>query len=101
MACLTSIKTNTLWNGERLTFFEPEREIRQGDPMSPYNFMHDIDKLSHLITLPVDEGSWKLMKVRRNGPQVSYLMFKNDLFLFTQISFVSAIVLDHLSKLVG
>lgn len=39
-------------------------------------------KLSHLISQKVDCGLWKPIKVGRSGPNVSHLMFADDLLLF-------------------
>lgn len=50
MTCITSVQTNVMWNGNRSPFFNPQRGIRQGDPLSPYIFVLCMDKLSHLIS---------------------------------------------------
>lgn len=93
MQCLTSVKTNVLWNGSRSEFFMSERGIRQGDPMSPYIFVLCMDKLSHLISHAVDNGRWKPMRAGRNGPMVSHLMFAADLLLFGKAS------VEHLANI--
>lgn len=82
MHCVTSAKTNVLWNGNRSEFFSPERGIRQGDPMSPYLFVLCMDKLTHLIAEEVENGQWIPLKAGRSGPPVSHLMFADDLLLF-------------------
>ncbi|MCH81151.1 putative non-LTR retroelement reverse transcriptase, partial [Trifolium medium] len=82
MHSVTSVETNVKWHGARAEFFRPQRGIRQGDPISPYLFVLCMDKLSHLIMHEVDNGNWKAMKVGRNGPVVSHLMFADDLLLF-------------------
>jgi hypothetical protein len=83
-AAVSSVKTNVKWNGNRTTFFNPQRGIRQGDPISPYLFVLCMDKLSHLIIEEVDKGGWKALKAGRNGPTISHLMFADDLLLFGQ-----------------
>ncbi|PNY01940.1 ribonuclease H [Trifolium pratense] len=84
MECVTSVKTNVMWNGSRANYFKPRRGIRQGDPMSLYLFVLCMDKLSHLVTEEVDKGLWIPMKAGRNGPIISHLMFADDLLLFGQ-----------------
>jgi hypothetical protein len=41
-----------------------------------------MDKLSHIILQAVEEGKWKGIKVGKNGPMISHLMFADDLLLF-------------------
>lgn len=82
MNCVTSVKTNVMWNGNRAKYFAPQRGIRQGDPMSPYIFVLCIDKLYHLISQAVEEDGWKPLREGRNMPMVSHLMFVDDLLLF-------------------
>lgn len=41
-----------------------------------------MNKRFYLTTQGVQEGEWKPMKVGRNGPLISHLMFANHLFLF-------------------
>lgn len=59
MPGVTSVCSNVNWHGRRTDFFHPLRGIRQGDPISPYLFVMCMDKLSHLISQKVEEGSWK------------------------------------------
>lgn len=58
MQCITTVKTNVLWNGRRSEYFEPERGIRQRDSMSPYIFVLCMDNLTHLIEEEVDGKKW-------------------------------------------
>ncbi|KAL5746524.1 hypothetical protein ACOSP7_027670 [Xanthoceras sorbifolium] len=41
-----------------------------------------MEKLSHLILQKIKEGSWKTIKVSREGPEISHLFFADDLILF-------------------
>jgi hypothetical protein len=84
MSCVTTVKSNVLWNGARSDFFHPHCGVRQGDPMSPYLFVICMDKLSHLIMEAIDDGKWKPMRAGRNGPLISHLMFADDLLLIKQ-----------------
>jgi hypothetical protein len=59
---ITSVETNVKWQGARAEYFRPQRGIRQGDPISPYLFVLCMDKLSHLISLAVEEGIWKTLR---------------------------------------
>lgn len=68
--------------------FYPHRDLRQGDPLSPYLFFLCMDKLSHIISKAVDDGHWKPMKMGRQGPQISHLMFADDLLLCAHANLV-------------
>lgn len=82
MACVTTVQTNAMWNGCRSPFFNPQRGIGQGDPISPYIFVLCMDKLSHLISQKVDSGDWAPLKAGKSGLRLSHLMFADDLLLF-------------------
>lgn len=84
MKCVWSISTSVLWNGCCFEFFSPSRGIRQGDPLSPYLFVLIMEKLGHRINDARVSGQWKAFKVGRDGPEVSHLMFANDLLLFRE-----------------
>ncbi|GAU48590.1 hypothetical protein TSUD_405800 [Trifolium subterraneum] len=105
MHCITSVTTNVMWDGRRSSFFQPERGIRQGDPMSPYIFVLCMDKLTHLIAEAVDSGKWHPLKAGKAGPAILHLMFADDLLLFGKATEenVKAITdtLDSFSSLSG
>jgi hypothetical protein len=82
MHVVTSVVTNVKWNGARSDFFKTQRGVRQGDPLSPYLFVLCMDKLSHIILQVVRDNKWHGIKAGRNGPEISHLMFADDLLLF-------------------
>ncbi|GAU46050.1 hypothetical protein TSUD_191210 [Trifolium subterraneum] len=99
MNCVTSVKSNVLWNGSRSDFFYPKCGVRQGDPMSPYLFVLCMDKLSHLIVEATNNEKWKPMRAGKTGPLISHLMFADDLLLFGQaVEENMIVVMDVLNK---
>lgn len=78
----TSVETNIKWNGYHFEFFQRCRGIHQGDPILPYSFVLYVYKLYHIIMQTVEEGEWKVIKVGKQGPTVSHLIFVDDLLLF-------------------
>ncbi|XP_058758883.1 uncharacterized mitochondrial protein AtMg01250-like [Vicia villosa] len=105
MHVVMSVETNIKWNGATSEFFRPSRGIRQGDPISSYIFVLCLDKLSHLITLALDDGNWRAIRVGKKGLTVSHLMFVDDLLLFgkataAQMKYVTSIF-DKLSSMSG
>ncbi|KAK4274538.1 hypothetical protein QN277_017742 [Acacia crassicarpa] len=80
--CVSSVSYNVLWNGSQTEFFKPSRGLRQGDPISPLLFVLCMDRLSHVICDAVEDGRWRPIRVSNSGPNVSHLMFADDLLLF-------------------
>jgi hypothetical protein len=64
-----------------------------------------MDKLSHLISHAVHEGTWKPMRAGRNGPLITHLMFADDLILFAEANVEQMVVvlniLNHFCQLSG
>lgn len=90
MACITSIKIGVLWNGEVTDEFLPSREIREGDPLSPYLFVLCIERLSHAIYNVVTAGKWKPIRLARNSIHLSHRFFTDDLLLLAEASIKQA-----------
>lgn len=84
-----------MWNGEKTDSFTPISGIRQGDPLSPYLFVICMEKLSHIIADQVEANYWKPMRAGRNGPQISHLLFADDLLLFAEASIEQAYCVMH------
>lgn len=79
----SAVSTQLIWSGTLLERFCPSRRLRHRDPNSPYLFVLGMGKLSHIITSTVQNNQWKAIKVGRNGPEVSHLMFADDLIFFS------------------
>ncbi|KAL4275483.1 hypothetical protein AHAS_Ahas20G0111700 [Arachis hypogaea] len=79
-----SVSYKVLWNENKLRSFSLTRGVRQGDPILSYLFVICMDKLSQYIEQEVGKGNWNPIRVGRDRPEVSHLMFGNDLLLFTE-----------------
>ncbi|GLT26276.1 hypothetical protein SLA2020_013580 [Shorea laevis] len=86
MFSITSLQLSVLWNGEELPYFQPERGLRQGDPLSSYLFIMVMEKLSHMILSRVQDCSWKPFRVACGGFPLSHLFFVDVLMLFCEAS---------------
>jgi hypothetical protein len=65
-----------------LDSFQPTRGLRQGDPLSPFLFLFVADALSALLKKEVQNQTLSPVKVTRNAPGVSHLLFADDSLLF-------------------
>jgi hypothetical protein len=74
----------------------PGRGLRQGDPLSPYLFILCAEGLSALIRQAERNGSLLGVKVCRNAPIVSHLLFADDCFLFCRADSVEATILKNI-----
>lgn len=90
MNCTQANKLNILWNGMSSETVKPTRGNRQGDPLSLYLFILCIERLSHMIRDKIQEGVWRLITLCRGGPQLSHIMFVNDIVLFVKASLEQA-----------
>lgn len=84
MQLLAKGSCRLIWNGEATDSFKPSRGLRQGDSMSPYLFVLCMERLGHWMRSKVDEGKLRPVRASRSGPGLSYLLFADDLILFSE-----------------
>lgn len=78
MKCVTSVKYRLRVNGVLSEEFIPERGLRQGDPRSPYLFLLCAEGFSSLLAKAEVEGKICGIRVCRDAPSVSHLLFADD-----------------------
>lgn len=93
MTCVTTVRYTIRLNGEQLKAFSPSRGLRQGDPLSPYLFSFIADGLSRIMKNEISMGRLEELKICRNAPGVSHLLFADDSLLFFKASEEQALVI--------
>jgi hypothetical protein len=82
--CITSPSFLIFINGSPYSHFNPERGIRQGDPLSPFLFILGLEVLSQLLFQRESQGFLRGIKNVQNCSPISHLLFADDLILFAK-----------------
>ncbi|KAK1644767.1 hypothetical protein QYE76_062572 [Lolium multiflorum] len=82
MTCVKTVRFSVKFNGKLLEKIYPSRGLRQGDPLSPYLFLLVGESLSALINRNINHNLLQELKISRNCPGISHLMFADDSLLF-------------------
>jgi len=78
MECVTSVRYNVRFNSRETKVFLPLRGLRQGDPLPPYLFFMVAQGLSCLLKGAENRGDLEGIRVCRDAPVVSHLLFADD-----------------------
>jgi hypothetical protein len=70
--------------------------LRQGDPLSPYLFIICVEGLSALIRQAEARGDIHGVKICKNAPIISHLLFADDCFLFFRANHNEAVVMKNI-----
>ncbi|XP_020256684.1 uncharacterized protein LOC109833427 [Asparagus officinalis] len=97
LACISSPRFSISLNGSLHGYFEGKRGLRQGDPLSPYLFILEMEYLSRKLELLKED------KLFRYHPmcgklKISHLIFADDLLLFAKGDLYSVQKLYHCVK---
>jgi hypothetical protein len=94
MACVNSVRYQVRFNSEETDVFTPTRGLHQGDPLSPNLFLLCAEGLSSLL-LYEEVGGIEGVRVCRNAPSVSHLLFADDSLILMRADINNATSLQH------
>lgn len=102
MGLLKPSSCRLVWNMEKMEVIIPTRGLRQGDPLSPYQFVMCIERLSHWILKMIKEGVWRPLLASRGEVKISHLLFADDILLFAEAREDQVIYIkDELTRFCG
>ena len=84
-----------VYNSQETDIFTPTRGIRQGGPLSPYLFLLCAEGLSSLLHFEEEAGGIEGIRVCRNAPSVSHLLFADDSLILMSADVLNAASLEH------
>ena len=85
--CISTTKFSVMVNGTPAGFFSSSKELRQGDPLSPYLFVMGMEVLSVLIRRTMEGGfisGCKIQRGRGRAAHVVHLLFADDTIVFCE-----------------
>lgn len=81
MALVTSSRFSILLNGSPSKPFNPSRGLKQGDPLSPFQFILMMEGLGQAIKSAKAEGKIQGLKLTMNGNALNHQQFMDDTML--------------------
>ena len=84
IAFISSVSFKVLVNGGKTEGFTPSRGLRQGDPLPSYLFILGQEILSRMLEHERRNKNLNGIKTRSNGPNISHLMYVDNIIMFSK-----------------
>lgn len=98
MECISTASCSFIVNREVKEYVIPQRGIRQGDPLSPYLFFLCSEGFSNLLQKAATEQKVVGMKISRQGPRLTHLIFADNSLIFCKANSQNAVELKRILK---
>lgn len=82
MLCVSMVSYDFCFNSSSIGPIRPSRGLRQGDPLSPYQFPICVEGLSNSLSKAANEGIIHGSRISPTAPSITHLLFADDSFLF-------------------
>ena len=101
MSCVSTVRYNLLLNGSLCKDFTPTRGVRQGDLLSPYLFILCAEILSRMLVKEEAINNIQGIKVSREAPAISHLLYADDIIIACRANESNAKVVQRTLELFG
>jgi hypothetical protein len=98
MQCVTTVNYHALLNNNRVGPITPLCGLHQGDPLSPCLYIICSEGLTSYICNFESRGLLHGVRICRESPYISYLLFVDDNFLFCKASSSEVTTLKHIME---
>lgn len=85
MHCVRSVSYTVLLNGQSHGYITPTREIRQGDPLSPFLFILYAKTLVHIMNKAEKDGKITGMRLAKKCPSVQHLLSRMIVYSYVRL----------------
>lgn len=96
MQCVQTVSYSFVLDGKVFGDVQPQRGLRQGDPISPYLYIICAEGLSGIIRQHEETGLIYGCKIARGAPRISHLLFADDCYFFFKATHSEANIMKHI-----